>query len=51
MRLLSLIIPAAWLANPIEVHEQWSQSAFEFMKLKDPSNPAVMSGRLFEFIK
>ena len=51
MRLLSLIIPAAGPANPMEVHEQLSQSAFEFMKWKDPANPVVMSGRLFEFDK
>ena len=51
MRLLSLIIPAAGPANPMEVHEQLASSAYDFMKTKDPASPFLMEGKLFEFIK
>lgn len=51
MRLLSLIIPAAGPSNPILVHEQLSQSAYDFVKTKDPTSPGLMTGELFELIK
>ena len=51
MRLLSLVIPAAGPANPMDVHEQLAESAFDFMRRKNPLSPHVMRGNLFEFIK
>ena len=51
MRLLSLVIPAAGPADPMDVHEQLAESAFEFMRKKNPLSPYVMRGKLFEFVK
>lgn len=51
MRLLSLVIPAAGPADPMDVHEQLAESAFEFMRERNPLSPYVMRGKLFEFVK
>ena len=50
MRTLSLLIPAAGPSNPVDVHEQLSESASEFIRCKNPASPRVQSGSLFEFI-
>eukprot|EP00984_Skeletonema_dohrnii_P036586 scaffold37712_cov167-Skeletonema_dohrnii-CCMP3373.AAC.3 len=50
MRTLSLLIPAAGPSSPVEVHEQLSESASEFIRNKNPASPTVQSGKLFEFI-
>lgn len=51
MRLLSLAIPAAGPAQPMEIHDQLAESAIAFMKTKNPLSPTVMMGDLFEFIR
>jgi pimeloyl-ACP methyl ester carboxylesterase len=51
MRFLLLVIPAVGSANPIDVHEQLSQSAFDFIRTKEPASPDIMRGRLLEFIQ
>jgi len=51
MRTLSLVIPAAGPADPMGIHEQLADSALAFLKSKDPFDPKVQIGDLFEFIR
>ena len=51
MRTLSLVIPAAGPADPMTVHEQLADSALAFLNSKDPFDPKVQIGDLFEFIR
>ena len=51
MRTLSLVIPASGPADPMTVHEQLADSALAFLNSKDPFDPKVQIGDLFEFIR